>query len=70
MNPIKVTPLKQSGSKTWAHATSDDERALARLAERLGTTVKQDGRGQHVDLSQHQRELALRYGAVEDSSGS
>lgn len=63
----KVSQVIQHGKKTWCHLTSDNERELERFADRLHTEVKGGGNGKgdhkHLDLTIHQRELALRYGA-------
>lgn len=61
---VEILKIVHSGTKKWAHAIGD-ERELRRLAERLRVEVKADARGLHLDLSEHQRKLALRYGAKE-----
>jgi hypothetical protein len=67
MTTPKVSNVIQHGTKSWSHLTSDNERELERFAERLRTEVKGEGNGKgehrHLDLTIHQRDLALRYGA-------
>ena len=64
---VYVTAIRQSGTKRWAHLFVEDEKSLTeleRMAERLKEPVKVDGRGVHVDVSVHEAELAVRYGAI------
>ncbi len=62
-----LSRLLQSGTKTNCHLSADDPRELARAAERLRAQVHAKG-GQlpHLDLNQHQRILAIKYGAQEE----
>ncbi len=57
----------KSGTKTNCHLVTDDARELARAAERLHAQVHaKGGQPPHLDLTPHQRILALRYGAQEE----
>ena len=59
--------LKRDGDKQWAHLTASDERELARAAERLHAKVRGKGeQRKHLDLTEHQAQLARRYGAREE----
>jgi len=62
-----VDKLKQSGTHCYCHLFADTPQELERMAERLHETVKCSihDRVPHLDLSEHKRELALRYGAIE-----
>ena len=70
MKTPKVSPIIQHGNKRWSHLTDDDEDELTDYARRLHTEVKGDGNGKgehkHLDLTIHQRDLALKYGAESD----
>ncbi len=62
-----LSQLLKSGMKTNCHLTADDARELVRAAERLRAQVHAKGnQPPHLDLNQHQRNLALRYGAREE----
>jgi hypothetical protein len=62
-----VYPITQHGNKRWSNLTADTDRELQRMAERLHVPVKSGGgeKYPHLDLDEHKRELALRYGAME-----
>ncbi len=62
-----LSRIFRSGSKTNCHLVANDARELARAAKRLRAEVHAKG-GQlpHLDLTPHQRILALRYGAQEE----
>jgi hypothetical protein len=64
---LRLWPTKRSGTKVWTVATADDEKELLRMAEKLKVPLKNGNKGRvpHLDLSEHQRELARRYGAVD-----
>ena len=69
---VYVTPVYVSGTKRWSHlqiTSPEDVERLKHLCKKLGmcgrVELKQDARGVHVDITEHQRELALRYGACE-----
>lgn len=58
------------GTKIWYHLTADTPRELILYARRLHCDIhggEHGGRGQepHLDLTPHQRVLALRCGAQE-----
>ena len=65
----KVSPVIQHGKKRWAHLTGN-QIDLETFARRLRAEIHGDGNGKgrekHLDLTEHQRELALRYGAESD----
>ena len=63
LSNLMIQPQKESGSKTWYNAVSEDERTLREASRRLSVELKLDGRGYHLDLTEHQAELAVRYGA-------
>ena len=54
--------FKISGRKKYAHLEGT-EKELRLEANRLRVEVKQDARGLHCDLTEHQAELAERHGA-------
>jgi len=66
----KVLKLIRSGNKVYCHLVADNPKELEDAARRLHTEIKGAGNGKgrepHLDLTEHQRELALRYGAKED----
>lgn len=66
-NMTYVDSIHISGTKIYAHAYADTLPELERLAERLGAEVKIEVGDYvpHLDLSEHKRDLAIRYGAME-----
>ena len=63
-----IDNLKKSGTHVYCHLTADSDPELQNMARRLNLTVKKGGfKGKidHLDLDQHKRKLALRYGAQE-----
>jgi hypothetical protein len=64
MAKVNVSPMRTSGTHTWCHLTGE-ESAITYFARRLGKTINRDRRGVHLDLTKHERELAIRYGAAE-----
>ena len=65
----KVSQLNQHGTKTWAHLTGNQV-DLETFARRLHLEIHGAGHGKgrekHLDLTEHERELAIRYGAREE----
>ena len=61
-----VDDLRQFGTKCWCHLTADSLKELLRMAEKLHTIPKLCGKGlePHLDLTPHQRKLAIKYGAI------
>jgi hypothetical protein len=65
-----VSKLHTSGTKTYAHLFGTLAE-LAAFARRLKVTFKPGGgkgRDPHLDLTPHQREIAIRYGAKEEQT--
>lgn len=64
---VYVDKLRRSGFKVYCHLTSDNYDELIRMAERLRVQVKESHKDYepHLDLNEHKRNLALRYGAIE-----
>jgi predicted nuclease with TOPRIM domain len=62
-----VDKLIRSGMKTYCHLTADSYEDLKRMAERLKVKIKESYKDKepHLDLTKHQRDLAIRYGATE-----
>lgn len=65
----KVLKLQRIGNKVYCHLIGDDKE-LETFARRLKVEVRGAGNGKgqskHLDLTPHQRELALRYGVESD----
>ena len=66
--PLHLTPIRVKGTKTWCKLFADNERELKDTARRLRLEIKspEGFNGCHLDLTLHQRELAVRLGARED----
>ena len=64
----KVDYLHSSGSKYYCHLFADTVAELINMARRLKVPVKVGIKElrPHLDLTEHQRELAIQYGAVEE----
>jgi hypothetical protein len=62
---VKVAPIIVSGSHVYCHLVADTDKELLWMAERLRVPIRV-GKCPHLDLSEHKRELALRYGAIEE----
>lgn len=63
-----IDKIHVSGTKAYSHLTADSDMELADMARKLRITVKNGGgkgKTNHLDLTTHKRELALRYGAKE-----
>jgi hypothetical protein len=60
--------LRIKGTKTWCKLTADCDRELQDAARRLREPIKppEGYNGEHLDLTPHKRNLALRWGARED----
>lgn len=63
---VYVDRLRTQGRKTWCHLWADSEKELFRMAERLRRPVKNSDKDRymHLDLNDHDRDLAIRYGAI------
>ncbi len=60
--------LFKSGTHENCHLTTDTAGELARAAKRLRAQVHSKGsQSPHLDLNQHQRNLAIRYGAKSEN---
>jgi hypothetical protein len=63
----KVLQVQRVGDKVYCHLIADDEKELKTYARRLHVEIHGAGNGKgrapHLDLTEHQRNLALRYGA-------
>ena len=63
----QVLKLQRVGNKVYCHLVADDEKELQTYSRRLKVPIHGAGNGKgrepHLDLNEHQRELALRYGA-------
>ena len=65
-----IDNLFRSGNKDSCHLTADTARELDRAAERLRAEIHGKGlQPKHLDLNQHQRDLAIRYGAQQRTGG-
>ena len=62
---VVATPIRVSGTHEWAHLEATDERDLCFFARLFGKKIQKDSRGIHVDVTPHEREVALRKGARE-----
>ena len=65
---VYISERQQHGLKNWYHLTADTERELFYFARRLqldihGGEYSKHGTQPHLDLSEHDRDLAIRYGA-------
>lgn len=64
-NNVVATPVRQSGNHEWAHLEASDPKDLGFFARLFHREVRSDARGYHVDVSKHEREVALEKGARE-----
>ncbi len=68
-------PFVESRGKRWAHLTADSPEELHAFAERLGLlresfqTTPGKAWKDHYDVTESTRELAIRMGAIAESSG-
>lgn len=62
---VVVTARKKSGTHTWAHLEAEDPEDLGFFARLFHKEIHTDSRGHHIDVSDHQREVALEKGARE-----
>lgn len=64
---VVVTPIRRSGTKTWAHLEGQ-EADLSFFARLFKAKVNKDSRGCHIDITPHQREVALSKGAKDSDN--
>jgi hypothetical protein len=62
---VVATPIRVSGTHKWAHLEATNEEDLSFFARLFGKKIQRDNRGIHLDISEHEREVAIRKGCRE-----
>ena len=60
---VVATDVRKSGTHAWAHLEAEDPKDLGFFARLFHKSVQTDARGCHIDVSEHQRSVALAKGA-------